>query len=75
MIVGRTQRGKEDEGEKKIKDSLTNSQQQPNCAGERLTRNSKKRRKANCIYLRKIHHCYKYRSTKIHFKKNVSFND
>ena len=29
MIVGRTQRGKEDEGEKKIKDSLTNLQQQP----------------------------------------------
>lgn len=68
MIVGRTQRGKEDEGEKKIKDSLTNLQQQPNCAGERLTRNSekKKKRKANCINLCKIHHCYKYKSTKIH---------
>ena len=45
MIVGRTQRGKEDEGEKKIKDSLTNLQQQPNCAGERLTRNSEKKKK------------------------------
>lgn len=71
MIVGRTQRGKEDEREKKIKDSLTNLQQQPNCAGERLTRNSEKKkkkreRKANCIYLCKIHHCYKYKSTKIH---------
>lgn len=67
MIFGRTQRGKEDEGEKKIKDSLTNLQQQLNCAGERLTRNSeKKKRKANCVYHRKIHHCYKYKSTKIH---------
>ena len=45
MIVGRTQRGKEDEREKKIKDSLTNLQQQPNCAGERLTRNSEKKKK------------------------------
>ena len=45
MIVGRTQRGKEDEGEKKIKDSLTNLQQQPNCAGERLTRNSGEKKK------------------------------
>lgn len=39
---GEKERGTEDKRDKKIKSSLTNLHQQFNCAGERLTRNSRK---------------------------------